>query len=108
MPFPAQTTQATNWPAGVVARYLTVANATVDITTTIVNRRKNERGTEVIDVAIAATCAGCRDTDSDRFDGLFPHAINGLVDTHYGRDIRTWAQEHAERCRAMPRPEAAR
>ncbi len=71
------------WPQGVGARYLTVAGATIDLHLYDVTP---ERGTSVA----SATCLGCTE--------------------HYDIDrtstTRTWAQAHAEKCRALPRPEA--
>jgi TPP-dependent indolepyruvate ferredoxin oxidoreductase alpha subunit len=82
-PQPAQPSPAP-WPEGVIARYLTVGgvadpNATVDITD------KGEDTYWRYDTA----CAGC------------PHA-DMFTDLDDARDD---AQAHAERCRALPRPE---
>lgn len=68
----------TTWPAGVIARYLTVGGATVDL------RRVGEFADYRYD------CQACGDT------WTFPKE-----DT-----IRHHAQRHAEECRAMPRPTA--
>lgn len=75
------------WPKDVVARYLTDAgraladpSMTVDIT---VNN----------DDDIDGRCNGCEETFEDS-----PYITNDL------RTVRHWAQEHAEKCRAMPRP----
>jgi hypothetical protein len=62
------------WPDGLVARYLTVAGATVDV-----------RGSEH---SASMTCLGCDES----------HASYVL------RRTRELAQGHAERCRALPRP----
>jgi len=64
------------WPDGVHVRYLTVAGATVDV-----------RGTE--DDA-SYKCWGCGDST----------ALYG------GRRTKELAQGHAEKCRALPRPQA--
>ncbi|MYS15030.1 hypothetical protein GTW73_13850 [Streptomyces sp. SID4982] len=70
------------WATNVIARYLTVAGATVDIT---------DAGEETY-WRYNLACTGCSKTgmDSDEFS------------------IRRDAQSHAERCRAMPRPAASR
>ncbi|HEY9410773.1 MAG TPA: hypothetical protein VIP77_14430 [Jiangellaceae bacterium] len=102
-------TATTDWPNGVIARYLTTTGATVDLTHD--NRTyptpdgigENRNHT-------TAACSGCpaveefshwrivkRMTFDDKvFD---PEAAD--------RDARDWAQAHAEKCRAMPRPTAA-
>lgn len=68
----------TTWPDGVIARYLTVANATVDVTNQNTSR-----------------CTGCGETDHhDRLVKL----------TNSESRARAWAQSHAETCRAMPKP----
>lgn len=112
------TPRAEPWDEGVIARYLTVAGATVDITTPHTERQVGEHATvpmgnglsvqkrpeTVIDVTITARCSACLDTDEGTYLGLYPSALNGLVDSHYGRDARRWAQAHASECRALPRP----
>jgi hypothetical protein len=106
------------WPPTVVARYLTVAGATVDITTPHTERQVGEHATvpmgnglsvqkrpeTVIDVTITARCFGCLDSDEGTYLGLYPSALKGLIESHYGRDARRWAQAHASACRALPRP----
>jgi hypothetical protein len=67
---------ATPWPEGVIARYLTVAGATVDI------RGGGDHA--------SMTCLGCDEG----------YASFGE------RRTRELAQGHAEKCRALPRPEA--
>lgn len=66
------------WPDDVTARYLTVAGATVDL------RDCDDDGG-----AQTATCTGCR----TRY-------------RHGRRVAQEWAQAHAEKCRALPRPTA--
>lgn len=65
------------WPAGVIGRYLTIVCATVDV----------RGGTD----AASYKCWGCGDST----------ALYGE------RRTRELAQGHAERCRALPRPQAA-
>lgn len=69
------------WPDDVVARYLTVAGATVDLTG------------DALDAAGA--CTGCKTTFADSAWRAGNRAR-----------ARQWAQEHAEKCRALPRPTA--
>jgi hypothetical protein len=64
------------WPEGVIARYLTTVGATVDL-----------RGTRD---SASYKCWGCDDST----------ALYGE------RRTRELAQDHAEKCRALPRPAA--
>lgn len=64
------------WPAGVVARYLTVAGATVDVTGG--GDRTGYR------------CTGC------------PYGSSGPY--WHESEAHRHAQSHAEKCRALPRP----
>lgn len=64
------------WPQGVIARYLTVAGATVDV-----------RGGGD---SASMTCLGCGDGNA----------------SYVERRTRELAQGHAEKCRALPRPAA--
>lgn len=66
------------WPEGVIARYLTVAGATVDLTRGVKDH-------------IAYRCTGC-----------------GYGSSAFGNfecNVREYAQSHAEVCRALPKPE---
>lgn len=82
MPESTAVTQATPtptpWPEGVIARYLTVAGATVDI------RGGGDHA--------SMTCLGCDEG----------YASFGE------RRTRELAQGHAEKCRALPRPAVTR
>jgi hypothetical protein len=78
MPSSAQTTQSAAWPEGVIARYLTVAGATVDTT---------DNGEDTY-WRYDNACTGC--THKDGF----------LREDAARRD----AQRHAEKCRALHRP----
>ncbi|MFJ4531093.1 hypothetical protein [Streptomyces nigrescens] len=76
------------WPEGVIARYLTVAGVALADPELVV---------EVTEFP-AARCKGCGEDDaSDRF----------VASYNSERRARAWAQTHAEKCRAMPRPAAA-
>jgi hypothetical protein len=66
------------WPDGVIARYLTVAAATVDLT-------DNE---DAARFRYNLACTGCPHRD----------VFDNEDDAHRN------AQGHAERCRALPRP----
>ncbi|GGK94238.1 hypothetical protein Ppa06_64560 [Planomonospora parontospora subsp. parontospora] len=94
------------WPEEVIARYLTVAGATVDITAPVASGRYQR--------AVAA-CTGCTTTrdyewatyrwgQDSRTWVEFRDATTARLDAE--KDARGWAQEHAEHCRALPMPPA--
>ena len=72
------------WPEGVIARYLTVAEATVDITC-----NGNPHW----------SCTACPGTSRGAYTGPFGYPFT--ID-----EIHEQAQAHAEKCRAMPKPTA--
>lgn len=80
---------SSTWPEGVIARYLTAAgealrdpSITVDVT--------NDGRPDI-------RCAGCPETFV--VDSTY---ISGSLDTTHH-----WAQEHAEKCRGLPKPASA-
>ncbi|WFB09537.1 hypothetical protein LRS74_22660 [Streptomyces sp. LX-29] len=77
-------TAQTNWPTGVIARYLNLAGATIDVQPAPESNANGHR----------AECTGC------------PPGATGISTPSLTR-ATAWAQEHAERCRAIPRPAAA-
>ncbi|MEU6597884.1 hypothetical protein [Streptomyces flaveolus] len=79
----AHDSAAAPWPDGVIARYLTVAGAIVDVTGE--------------DHDVDGICHGCEGTP-----GKSGYVSRSLDVT------RTWAQRHAETCRALPRPAVSR
>jgi hypothetical protein len=105
------------WPEGVVARYVTVAGATVDITATTepdepyqhtyLNGAKGSPQ-ECIKLKLVAECQGCKDHDETEYDGLFATVMDRVLQSPYGRNAQRWAQAHASECRALPRPAVTR
>lgn len=81
------------WPEGVIARYLTTGGATVDLTE--INR--DERGGGIYETR--TNCTGC--PAAERF-----HWEHGK--DRADKTAHAWAQAHAEKCRAMPRPAVTR
>ncbi|MGW6946156.1 hypothetical protein ACWGHD_04435 [Streptomyces xanthophaeus] len=81
MPETTQTPFAAAWPKNVIARYLTLANATVDLIKT------NDDSPAYID---GGHCTGCG------------HSITWMGEEFGRRE----AQAHAATCRALPRPTA--
>ena len=87
------------WPDGVIARYLTVARATVDL---IHDKAQQGDGTFTV-----ATCTGCKAAERSTWaTGIHgTHGYYTIQDRARGdRDARKWAQSHAETCRALPNP----
>ncbi|MEZ7005692.1 hypothetical protein [Streptomyces sp. AD55] len=78
-------TQNTTWPEGVIARYLTLAGATVDVTGVDYDEDYERPD---------AHCGGCPQS----FIEHSRYLSGDLATAH------RWAQEHAEKCRALPRP----
>ncbi len=55
---------------------------------------------------LTATCAGCGETEGTSTHGLFsdtPEEEQARIDKELPT-ARRWAQSHAEKCRAMPKP----
>jgi len=100
-----QTAQSTVWPEGVLARYLTVGGATVDLTHRMTVHNPPEP------FATLALCTGCPASESvSHYYGAGSEA-NGTYKevkrAEYATDqARAWAQSHAETCRALPHPTA--
>lgn len=95
---PTQPPSPAAWPDGVIARYLTVAGATVDIT------YDSHRG------LLNATCTGCDWVDRTSTGGFLsdtPEQEQARVEETLP-ESRVVAQAHAERCRALPRPAGTR
>lgn len=97
-PQPQPTPGAQPWEPGIIARYLTVGGATVDISHDVLYLHDTEPNVTV------ARCGGegCEKFLTEKWP---PHAYR-LNDGSSGADAeaRAWAQSHAETCRAMPRP----
>ncbi|MFF8100132.1 hypothetical protein ACF07S_10210 [Streptomyces sp. NPDC016640] len=105
MPSSAQTAESTVWPEGVIARYVTVAGATADIKAIGIDRQTSV-GT-ITDITITAYCQGCRQKDVSTYLGMDTSTLgDDFFTSSLCDDARKWAQSHAEKCRAMPRPTA--
>ncbi|MFD6360176.1 hypothetical protein ACFWFX_10015 [Streptomyces roseolus] len=91
------------WPEGVIARYLTVGGATVDMT------HQYNVLTPPEAYATLASCTGCPATSEHSHYRMVWGMTAQREEHHPGaadRDALVWAQAHAEKCRAMPRPTA--
>jgi hypothetical protein len=93
------------WPEGVIARYLSVGGATVDVT------HKLNAFTPPEPLATLATCTGCgADDKTSHYRSVWHGSLDhGTFDEEHDQAAadhaaRNWAQAHAEKCRAMPRP----
>ncbi|MEV6036080.1 hypothetical protein AB0L65_33335 [Nonomuraea sp. NPDC052116] len=94
------------WPEGVIARYLTVGGATVDVTEESLYYNQTDPNASI------ATCTGCGGKEVVEWtQQAWSYSSNQYVEeTDEGGQystpkVRKWAQAHAEKCRAMPRPE---
>lgn len=97
-------TTQTGWPENVIARYLTVGGATVDLT----HRDETQDGKKK---ATCAVCTGCKAATAKPWADSYPnHNRPGRVEFQNqdkgDRAARAWAQEHAETCRALAAPAA--
>lgn len=89
-------TAATAWPEGVIARYLTVGGATVDLT-------YDDQTATILAVCGGETCLWTDHTNTEgRFDDT-PEKEKARFDAWLPIAQRR-AQEHAEKCRAMLKP----
>ena len=111
------------WPAGVVARYVSVGGAPlglgVDITLTAFYgprdhvpslhslQREYDHALRVVDPTYTATCLGCGESDTTEYSDVDVTKLGGHIDqTGAWNGPKPWAQKHAEKCRAVPKPEA--
>lgn len=97
-----QQAQADAWPEGVIARYLTVGGATVDLTHDM---------HYLADAEPNLTIARCRGENCHaHHQELWSHHAYRSDNGSNGANQETgkWAQAHAETCRAMPKPAASR
>ncbi|MYR84061.1 hypothetical protein GTY41_03655 [Streptomyces sp. SID685] len=96
MPSSARTTASAAWPEGVLARYLTVAGAYIDL--------------RYDDGNVKAKCLGERCPWADReITEVFYNDTDEVRDQKIADVLpilQRAAQAHAEKCRAMPRPTA--
>ncbi|MEU7066917.1 hypothetical protein [Streptomyces sp. NPDC046161] len=92
----------TTWPEGVIARYLTVGGATVDVA------HKLNVFTPPEPVATLATCTGCgADDTTSHYRNVWHGSLDhGAFGEEHDQAARRWAQSHAETCRAMSKPTA--
>lgn len=93
----------TTWPEGVIARYLTVGGATVDLAHIELNDEAK---------ATQATCTGCRAVKRSEWANHYhSYGTSNYVafqDQNKGDcNAREWAQSHADTCRALPMPSAS-
>ena len=89
-------TETAVWPEGVLFRYLTVGSATVDVTLA---------SPAVGSARALGHCTGC----NTGVEKIYPDQ-SAAPEVQEGRVIawaQEWSQDHAERCRAVPRPARA-
>jgi hypothetical protein len=96
----------TAWPENVIARYLTVGGATVDLT------QESDYFEVTVPTQTVAECVGCGERHVEEWGWNFWANERGeeQPDSYQRRGeyatprARRWAQAHAETCRSMPRP----
>lgn len=88
------------WPTGVIARYLTVGGATVDVS------HDMHLITDTKPNLTLARCGGAN-CEASHHERWAPYAFrNDNGSKGANQEVGKWAQAHAETCRALPRPEA--
>ncbi|MGQ4733443.1 hypothetical protein ACUN3E_38015 [Streptomyces sp. Ju416(a)] len=96
-------TTQTAWPENVIARYLTVAGSSLgrnDIAVDITHDTLTADDTKPN--VTYAKCSGCSAYNNAEWASRADRWDNGS--TWADSDARTWAQSHAETCRAIPKP----
>ncbi|MEW1818684.1 hypothetical protein [Streptomyces diastaticus] len=100
-------TTRTAWPENVIARYLTVGGATVDLTYQLTVHNPPQP------YATLAKCMGCPATEERSHYRTYYSSggfVSDTVEEHEpdaaDAQARTWAQAHAATCRALPKPSA--
>ncbi|MEU4256288.1 hypothetical protein AB0B42_00590 [Streptomyces fradiae] len=97
----------TAWPKGVIARYLTVAGSalgrddlTVDVETVTTVDYDDPYATR----STCRACAARDERDYDQYRNYRDYGAEAVRARASQDDARSWAQAHAETCRALPRP----
>ncbi|MFD0053019.1 hypothetical protein ACFVHR_04745 [Streptomyces sp. NPDC127168] len=99
------------WPDGVIARFLTVGGATVDLGTHTFRTRYTGQGRPYVSSegrevdGFTWACLGCGATSATNGRTYIRFDYGRYLPTE-DREARDDAQAHAERCRALPRPAA--
>lgn len=98
--------QPTEWPQGIIARYLTIAGQALADPTVIVD-------VETLDTVdgdpygTRSTCRACAAWDDWEYTDYRNYSEEASRAAASQSDARAWAQAHAEKCRALPRPGGA-
>jgi hypothetical protein len=99
------TDQPTTWPEGVIARYLTVAGSALGREDLSVDVRHDTFYLSDIEPNVTvARCGGCDAYRTEEWKAHAHRVSNGSSEAD--AEAREWAQSHAEKCRALPRPTA--
>lgn len=94
--------QQAAWPEGVIARYLTVGGALVDVSHETLYVDDAKPNTTLARCG-GAGCGSYNDEEWGRWADRFDNG-SGAADSV----VREWAQAHAETCRALPKPGVTR
>lgn len=95
---PETTQTQTAWPEGVIARYLTVGGATVDLA-------DDSHAGYVTAICTGERCGWQERTETHGMVYDTPEKTKVRVERALPR-AQAYAQDHAAACRAMPRPTA--
>lgn len=100
------------WPDDVLHRYLTTAGrALADPTVTVdvywsPGHIPHDQDQTLL--TISASCLACLATTADSYTNTPVAHLHDLRNSNYPREVRAWAQQHADECSALPRPELTR
>lgn len=91
---------ASAWPEGVIARYLTVGGATVDILDNVDSFRSGATH------RVSARCSGATCPWNELGCSFYAghHLDSETFEEDWFRSLQRRCQQHAEKCRAMPKP----
>ncbi|MGW1656597.1 hypothetical protein [Streptomyces atratus] len=94
-------------PEGVVARYHNLVDAPIDLTLFVTEDPTPRYGSKVVDLLLVSLCSGCGYREEETRESVYdsPESRNSfLTDSYDGGKLKRWAQEHAEKCRAVALP----
>lgn len=97
------------WPDDVLHRYLTAAGVALTDPTITVDVHWSPghipHDQEHTLLTISATCRACLANTADTYTNIPVAHLHNLRNSNYPREARAWAQQHAEQCLALPRPD---
>ncbi|MGQ7754874.1 hypothetical protein ACUN29_41735 (plasmid) [Streptomyces sp. WC2508] len=94
-------------PEGIVARYENLVRAQIDLTLFATEVSTPRYGSKVVDLLLVSLCSGCGYRQEETRESVYDNPENRnsfLADPYDGGKLKRWAQEHAEKCRAVALP----